>query len=58
MVIGVTKEHEAALTGGIVGLACWAVVMIAVWIRANVVSSAFYMYLFIDASGAPPELDE
>ncbi len=58
VVIGVTKEHEAALTGGIVGLACWAVVMIAVWIRANVVSSAFYMYLFIDASGAPPELDE
>ena len=58
VVIGVMKEYEGALTGGIVGLALWAVVMIPVWIRANVVSAAFLMYLYLDASGAPPELDE
>lgn len=58
VVIGVARNHEQLLTGGIVALALWAVVMIAVWIRANVVSSAFFMYLYIDASGAPPELDE
>ena len=57
VVIGLRHDNPTALTGGIVGLSCWALVMIAVWIRANVVSNAFGMYLYLDASGTPAELD-